>query len=84
MERGDHVGIGGLVKSHVTVADLDKSQFAFSDPSALFSSLTECITGENSPMKHAKRASARPGHTAKKPAPVDSVVVVVVQNLVFR
>src|SRR5882724_6976388 len=83
LERPCHIGIGGFVESHMAVADLHEAEFASHFARADFSQPAQAIRLQDSSFHHAERSCPSPRHAFQKTSSVDSIVVVIVQNLVF-
>src|SRR5258708_2894040 len=83
LKGGSHVRIGRLVEPHVAVADLNEAEVSlrlfFSD----LGKTAEAIRLHDSAVDHAQGPRAGPGHALQKPSAVDSIIVVVMQNLIF-
>src|SRR5258708_29901428 len=80
---GSHVRIGRLVEPHVAVADLNEAEVSLG---LLFSDLgktAEAIRLHDSAVDHAQGPRAGPSHALQEPSAVDSVIVVLMQNLIF-
>src|SRR5579884_3525087 len=74
------VRIGGLVESHVAVADLNEAEFALRLHSR---GVRQGIGLEHSSLNYAQSARSCPRHTFQKAAAVDAVVVVVMGDFVI-
>src|SRR5215469_650606 len=82
LQRPYHIRIRRLVKSHVTVADLDEAQFASGLGSQLRHS-AQAIRLQDAPLYDTKRSGSCPGHTLQETPAVDPVVIVIDQKLIF-
>src|SRR5207237_55911 len=78
-----YIRISGFVESHVAVADLHETEFASHFPCPNFSQPAQAVRLQDSAFHHAKRACPSPCHAFQKTAPVDAIMVVIVQNLVL-
>ncbi len=82
-QRPGNIGISGLVESHVAVADLHEAEFASRFAGANLSQPAQAVRLQDSPFHHAERSGASPCHAFQKSSSIDSIVVVIVHNLVF-
>lgn len=76
LKRSDDVGVGRLVKAHVTVADLHEVKSSLRGLRVLAESLRTQNAAANGPGD----ASPGPSHTLQKSTTVDAVVIVVVSD----
>lgn len=76
-----HIRIGGFAKANVTIADLQEMQIVFT--ALVMGFLAENPRGGNSSGNGPYDSCAGPGHALEKTPTVNSIFVVVVQNLVF-
>ena len=84
-QRSRHVRVGRLVESHVAVADLHEAQFARSrSRSFQLRKPAQAVRLQYAALHHAKRARARPRHALQKAASIDTIVVVIVHDLIFH
>src|SRR5215469_4446990 len=82
LQRPYHIRIRRLVKSHVTVADLDEVQLASGLGSQLRHS-AQAIRLQDAPLHDTERSGSCPGHTLQETPAVDPVVIVIDQKLIF-
>ena len=78
----NHVGVRGLVESHVAVADLDETEFALRGLCDV-GGIVESVGLQHSTFEHAEGSGAGPRHAFQESSAVDSVVVVVERNCVM-
>src|SRR5207248_723129 len=81
------VRIGRFIKAHVAVADLGEAQFASYFlghlPRVQLRQAAHAVGAQHAAADHAKSAGAGPGHALQEAAPVDAVMIVVVQQLIL-
>ena len=83
LQRRDHIRIGRLVESHVAVADLDKAEV----PAFAGMSIHSPWRRPGTPECHrssSRPARTRPCHALQKSAPVDAIVVEILQFLIDK
>src|SRR5262249_37302913 len=79
LERADDIGVRGLVEPHVAVADLRETQRA-RRPGGEPRWLAEAVRLEDPAFDQEERARPSPCHALEKPAPIDAVIVFVVEH----
>ena len=78
LKRRGNIRVGRFVESHVAVADLDESKFAFGAGGCI---LAERARTENSSGNGPDYAAAGPSHALQESAPGDTVIRRVVNNV---
>jgi hypothetical protein len=66
----------------MAVADLDKAKFTFSGVLLDLGQATQTVGPEYSAFDHTKSAGSGPSHALQEPTAVNSIMVVVVQDLI--
>ena len=80
-----HVQIRRFVESHVAVADLHEAQLArCRGIRSQIGKPAQAVRLQYAALHHAQRARSCPRHALQKSAAIDSVLVVIVQDLVFH
>src|SRR5207245_5329643 len=80
LQRAGHIRIGGLIESHVAVADLYEAQLACGFRRANFGEAAQAVGFQNPAFHDTKRSGTCPSHALHKSTPVYPLVVVIVQN----
>src|SRR5579864_8841418 len=83
-EGADHIRVRRFIESHVAITDLYKGEFSLGVIWTDACKVTEAVRVQDSALNNTKCPGARPGHAFEKTAAVDSIVIVIVQDFVFR
>src|SRR5437762_12993369 len=77
-ERGDDIGICGLIESHMAVTDLGETQFTNAVQFLRMFVRAESVRLQHASFNQAQSTGARPGHAPQESAAIDAVTVVIV------
>src|SRR5947207_185208 len=83
LQGAGYICIGGLVETHVAVTDLDEAKFSLGILACDLGKTAEAVGLQDPAFHHAKGAGTGPRHTFQETSPVNSVMVVVMQEFVF-